>query len=81
MEDTEYIRINKARERLRRREMELREVIQYCNGEMDLVRTRLVKDLEILEILKGEIDKAGTGPLREQLELDFHNGTCFGLIF
>ena len=78
-EHDEYGRINKARERLARREIELRQIIRYCNGEMATVREKLVKDLEILEILKEEIDKAGTGPLREQLELDFHNGITTAL--
>jgi hypothetical protein len=27
-----------------------------------------------MEILKGEIEKAGTGDLREELETDFYNG-------
>jgi hypothetical protein len=75
LEDDEYERIQKARERLALRDIELRQIVRHCNGEMDVVRRRLVKDLEILEILKEEIEKAGDGPLREQLEMDFHHGT------
>ena len=79
LDDDEYKRINKARERLARREIELRQIIEYANGETATLRVKLVKDLEILEILKEEIEKAGTGPLREQLELDFYNGTTTSL--
>jgi hypothetical protein len=73
--DDEFDRILKARDRLARREIELRQIIRHCNGEMDIVRRKLVKDLEVMEVLKGEIEKAGTGPMRDQLEEDFHNGT------
>jgi hypothetical protein len=72
--DDELERILKARERLARREIELRQIIRHCNGEMDIVRRKLVKDLEVMEVLKAEIEKAGTGPMRDQLEEDFHNG-------
>jgi hypothetical protein len=41
---------------------------------MDIVRTKLCKDLQLLEILKEEIEKAGSGSVREQLEQDFHDG-------
>jgi hypothetical protein len=41
---------------------------------MDVVRQKLCKDLGVLEVLKGEIEKAGTGSLREELEQDFHDG-------
>jgi hypothetical protein len=74
IDDDEYERILKARQRLARREVELRQIIRYCNGEMDMVREKLCKDLEVMEILKGEIEQAGTGPMREQLEQDFHDG-------
>jgi len=40
---------------------------------MDIVRQKLCKDLGVLEVLKGEIEKAGTGSLREELEQDFHD--------
>lgn len=73
--DDEFERILKARDRLARREIELRQIIRHCNGEMDIVRRKLVKDLEVMEVLKGEIEKAGTGTMRDQLEEDFHNGT------
>ena len=72
--DDEHERISKARERLARREVELRQIIRHCNGEMDIIRRKLCKDLGVMEVLKGEIEKAGTGPLREQLEQDFHDG-------
>lgn len=42
--------------------------------EMDIIRRKLCKDLGILEILKGEIEKVESGPMREQLEADFYNG-------
>ena len=74
LNDDEHERIKKARERLARREVELRQIIRHCNGEMDIVRRKLCKDLGVMEVLKGEIEKAGTGPMREQLEEDFHNG-------
>jgi hypothetical protein len=74
VDDDEYERIVKARQRLARREIELRQIIRYCNGEMDVVRQKLCKDLEVMEIIKSEIEQAGTGLLREQLEEDFHNG-------
>ena len=72
--DEEYSRITKARQRLARREIELRQIIRHCNHEMDIVRRKLIKDLQVMEVLKEEIDKAGTGDLREQLEQDFHDG-------
>lgn len=72
--DDEYQRISKARRRLAQREVELRQIIRHCNEEMDFVRRKLCNDLGIMEILKGEIEKAGTGPMREELEMDFHNG-------
>lgn len=72
--DEEHSRITKARQRLARREIELRQIIRHCNYEMDIVRRKLVKDLQVMEVLKEEIDKAGTGDLREQLEQDFHDG-------
>ena len=74
VEDEQH-RIVKARERLARREVELRQIIRHYNGEMDIVRRKLCKDLQVMEVIREEIDKAGTGPLREQLEEDFHNGT------
>ena len=74
IDENEFDLINKARERLALHEIELREIIRHCNMEMDIVRGKLCKDLGILEVLKGEIEKAGTGPLREQLEVDFYNG-------
>jgi hypothetical protein len=72
--DNEHERILQARQRLARREVELRQIVRYCNSEMDVVRQKLCKDLGVLEVLKGEIEKAGTGPLREELEQDFHDG-------
>jgi uncharacterized protein (DUF2267 family) len=72
--DEEHSRILKARQRLARRHIELRQIIRHCNKEMDVVRRKLVKDLQVMEVLKEEIDKAGTGDLREQLEQDFHDG-------
>jgi len=77
--DEEQSRITKARQRLARREVELRQIIRHCNHEMDIVRRKLVKDLQVMEILKEEIDKAGSGDLREQLEQDFHNGQSLHL--
>jgi hypothetical protein len=74
IDENEYERINKARERLAMRDLELRQIIRHCNTEMDVVRRKLCKDLDILEILKGEIENSGTGPMREQLEVDFYNG-------
>lgn len=56
------------------RDLELRQIIRHCNMEMDDVRRKLCKDLDILEILKGEIENSGMGPMREQLEVDFYNG-------
>jgi hypothetical protein len=73
-ETDEFERITQARQRLARREIELQQIVRYCNSEMDVVRGKLVKDLQVLEVLKGEIEKAGTGPLRETLEEDFYNG-------
>jgi len=72
--DTEIELITKARERLAGRQRELEQVIQHCNCEMDVVRRKLCKDLGILEVIKGEIEKAGTGPIRDQLETDFYDG-------
>ena len=72
--DEEHSRILKARQRLARREIELQQIIRHCNSQMDIVRRKLVKDLQVMEVLKEEIDKAGTGDLREQLERDFHDG-------
>jgi len=72
--DEEHSRILKARQRLARRQIELRQIIRHCNSQMDIVRRKLVKDLQVMEVLKEEIDKAGTGDLREQLERDFHDG-------
>ena len=45
-----------------------------ANNEMDLVRRKLCKDLEVMECLKEEIEKAGHGEMRERLEEDFHQG-------
>jgi hypothetical protein len=73
-DENELELINKARERLAGRQVELENVIQQCNSEMDIVRTKLCKDLRVLEVIKGEIEKAGTGPMRDQLETDFYNG-------
>ena len=72
--DEEHARVTKARQRLARREVELRQIIRHCNHEMDIVRRKLIKDLQVMEVLKEEIEKAGTGDLREQLEQDFHDG-------
>jgi len=72
--DEEQLHILKARQRLARREIELRQIIRHCNREMDVVRRKLVKDLQVMEVLKEEIDKAGTGELREELEGHFHDG-------
>ena len=49
-------------------------MIQMTNKEMDLVRRKLCKDLEVMECLKEEIEKAGQGEMRDQLEEDFHHG-------
>jgi hypothetical protein len=76
----EYDRLIKARERLARREIELRQIIRHCNGEMDIIRRKLCKDLGIMEILKAEIEKAGSGPMREELEMDFHNGIQYQIV-
>jgi hypothetical protein len=70
----EVDRIDKARERLARRTVELETFVLQCNEEMDIIRRKLCKDLGVMEVIKQEIEKAGTGPTREQLELDFHNG-------
>ena len=72
--DEEHLHIVKARQRLARREIELRQIIRHCNSEMDVVRRKLVKDLQVMEVLKEEIDKAGTGELREELEGHFRDG-------
>jgi len=74
-EEGEYHRLTRARLRLSKRKEQLRGMIAGCNDEMDIVRRKLCKDLEVLEVLKEEIEKAGTGSLRDQLEQDFHNGT------
>jgi len=74
-EEDEYHRLTRARLRLSKRKEQLRGMIAECNDEMDIVRRKLCKDLEVLEVLKEEIEKAGTGSLRDQLEQDFHNGT------
>lgn len=50
-------------------------MIQMTNQEMDLVRRKLCKDLEVMECLKEEIEKAGQGEMRDRLEEDFHHGT------
>ena len=72
--DDEVERLEKARARLIQRQFELSRIIRHANDSMDLVRRKLCKDLQLLEILKEEIDKAGTGPIRDQLEEDFHDG-------
>jgi hypothetical protein len=76
-DENELDRVIQAQQRLARHEIELRQIIRYCNSEMDIVRRKLCKDLQILEMLKEEIDKAGTGPLREDLEQDFHDGMLY----
>ena len=76
IDKNEYEQINRARERLALRDLELRQIIRHCNMEMDIIRRKLCKDLAILEILKGEIEKVGTGPIRDQLEVDFYNGNA-----
>lgn len=78
--ETEHYRIHQARQRLARREVELRQIVRHCNGEMDVVRRKLCKDLQVMEVIREEIDKAGSGAMREQLEQDFHNGTKFSLL-
>ena len=70
----EVDRLENARTRLSQRHFELSRIIRHANETMDLVRRKLCKDLQLLEILKEEIDKAGTGPERDQLEQDFHDG-------
>jgi len=70
----EVERLENARTRLSQRHFELSRIIRHANETMDLVRTKLCKDLQLLEILKEEIDKAGTGSERDQLEQDFHDG-------
>jgi hypothetical protein len=73
--DDEVERLENARKRLATRQIELESIIRRANDAMDIVRTKLCKDLQLLEILKEEIEKAGSGAVREQLEQDFHDGT------
>jgi len=73
-DDNEVQRLVKARERLARRELELRQVVRYCNSEMDFIRRKLCQDLEVMEVIKEEVEKAGTGSMRDQLETDFYIG-------
>jgi hypothetical protein len=77
--ENEFQFIAKARERLAHREIELDQIIHHCNSEMDIVRKKLCKDLRVMEMIKGEIEKAGTGPMRDQLEADFYDGTTFNV--
>jgi hypothetical protein len=72
--DEEHFHILKARQRLARREIELRQIIRHCNREIDGVRQKLFKDLRVMEVFKEEIDKAGSGELREELECHFRDG-------
>jgi hypothetical protein len=72
--EDEVGRLENARKRLATRQIELESIIRRANEAMDIVRTKLCKDLQLLEILKEEIEKAGSGPVREQLEQDFHDG-------
>lgn len=72
--DDEVDRLENARKRLATRQIELESIIRRANEAMDIVRTKLCKDLQLLEILKEEIEKAGSGAVREQLEQDFHDG-------
>ena len=72
--DEEHFHILKARQRLARREIELRQIIRHCNREIDGVRQKLFKDLRVMEVFKEEIDKAGSGDLREELEGHFRDG-------
>src|SRR5271169_6684259 len=46
--EEERSRILKARQRLARRHIELDHIIRYCNREMDVVRRKLVKDLQVM---------------------------------
>jgi hypothetical protein len=47
---------------------------------MDIIRRKLCRDLGIMEVLKAEIEKAGSGPMREELEMDFHNGIQYHIV-
>jgi len=74
--DEEHLHLLNALQRLARREIELRQIIRHCNHKIDDVRRNLFKDLQVMEVLKEEIDKAGNGEFREELEGHFRNGKC-----